>query len=54
MRSSHIPLRLVTGAFTLNAGWTKRELDKDHAAGLQSMAARVVPPVSKLEPEKSG
>jgi hypothetical protein len=54
MRVTHIPLRLVTGAFILNTGWTKRELDKDNAAGLQVMAARVVPPVSRLEPEKFG
>ncbi|MCU1553769.1 MAG: hypothetical protein JWM13_1255 [Arthrobacter sp.] len=54
MRVTHIPLRLVTGAFILNSGWTKRELDKDNAAGLQAMAARVVPPVSRLGPEKFG
>jgi len=54
MNVTHIPLRLVTGAFILNAGWSKRELDKDSAAGLQGMAARVLPPVSKLPPERFG
>jgi hypothetical protein len=54
MRLSHLPLRLVTGAFILNAGLGKRKLDKDSAAGLQAMAARVIPPVSKIEPEKFG
>jgi hypothetical protein len=43
MRVTHIPLRLSTGAFILNAGWGKRHLDKDSAAGLQAMAARVIP-----------
>jgi hypothetical protein len=43
MRLSHLPLRLTTGAFILNAGWGKRHLDKDRATGLQAMAARLVP-----------
>jgi hypothetical protein len=49
MRVTHIPLRLSTGAFILNAGWGKRHLDKDSAAGLQAMAARVIPPVSRID-----
>jgi hypothetical protein len=53
-RMSHIPLRLTTGAFILNAGYGKRNLDKDSAAGLQSMAARVIPPVSRMKPETFG
>lgn len=54
MRISHIPLRLTTGAFILNAGWGKRDLDKDSAAGLQTMAARAIPAVSKVKPELFG
>lgn len=54
MRLTHIPLRLTTGAFILNAGWGKRHLEKDSAAGLQAMAARVVPPVSRIDAEKFG
>jgi hypothetical protein len=54
MRLYHIPLRLTTGAFILNAGWGKRKLDKDSAAGLQAMAARVIPPVNRIDPEKFG
>jgi hypothetical protein len=52
MRLNHIPLRLTTGAFILNAGWGKRHLDKDSAAGLQAMAARVIPPVNRIDAEK--
>jgi hypothetical protein len=54
MRLSHIPLRLTTGVFILNAGWGKRNLDKDTAAGIQAMAARVIPPVSRIDAEKFG
>lgn len=51
---SHIPLRLTTGAFILNDGYGKCDLDKDSAAGLQAMAARGIPPVSRLKPEVFG
>ena len=54
MRLSHLPLRLTTGAFILNSGWSKRNLDEDSAAGLQGMAARVAPQVSKIEPAQFG
>jgi hypothetical protein len=54
MRLIHIPLRLTTGAFILNAGWGKRHLDDDSAAGLQAMAARVIPPVSRIDARKFG
>jgi hypothetical protein len=54
MRVTHIPLRLSTGAFILNAGWGKRHLDKGSAAGLQAMAARVIPPVNRIDAEKFG
>lgn len=54
MRISHVPLRLATGAFILNSGLGKRKLDADGAAGLQAMAARVIPPVSRIQPEKFG
>ncbi len=54
MRLNRIPLRLTTGAFILNAGWGKLNLDKDSAAGIQAMAARVIPPVSRIDAEKFG
>ncbi|WP_298042466.1 hypothetical protein [uncultured Citricoccus sp.] len=54
MRVSHIPLRLVTGAFILNAGLGKRHLDKDSAAGLQAMATQVIPPADRIPPERFG
>jgi hypothetical protein len=54
MRLSHIPLRLSTGAFILNAGWGKHDIDKDKAAGLQTMAARVSPPVDRMDATRFG
>ena len=54
MKLSQIPLRLTTGAFILNSGLNKRNLDADSAAGLQAMAANAFPQVAEMEPEKFG
>ncbi|MCU1566210.1 MAG: hypothetical protein JWQ56_1147 [Pseudarthrobacter sp.] len=54
MRVSHIPLRLATGAFILNAGYSKRNLDKDSAAQMQGMGAKVYPQLGRLKPETFG
>lgn len=54
MRISHVPLRLATGAFILNSGLAKRGLDAESAAGMQGMAATVVPQAAKMPPEQFG
>ena len=54
MRLSHLPLRATTGAFILNSGLNKRGLDAESAAGMQGMAAAVVPQAGKMPPEKFG
>lgn len=54
MRISHVPLRLATGAFILNAGYDKRGLDAESAAGLQGMAAAAIPQAANMPPEKFG
>jgi hypothetical protein len=54
MKLSHIPLRLSTGAFILNSGIGKMDLDPDSAAGLQSMAGQVFPQIKDMPPEKFG
>jgi len=54
MRPSHVPLRLATGAFILNAGLGKRDIDPDSAAGLQGMAAGAFPQLGKMPPEQFG
>jgi hypothetical protein len=54
MRLSHLPLRLATGAYILNSGYSKRGLDADSAAGLQGMASAAVPQAAKLPPQQFG
>ncbi|MDN5758460.1 MAG: hypothetical protein L0H59_07990 [Tomitella sp.] len=49
-----LPLRLATGAFIVNSGIGKLGLDKDGAAGLQSMASNAIPPVKNVDPELFG
>ena len=49
-----VPLRLTTGAFILNSGIEKQHLDPGTAAYLQGMAAKAIPQVAQLEPEKFG
>lgn len=54
MKISHLPLRLATGAFILNSGVSKLNLDKDTAGHMQGMATNAFPQAGKLEPEKFG
>lgn len=54
MKLSHIPLRLVTGAFILNSGLSKRGLPAEAAGNLQAMAANAVPQVKSMEPQAFG
>jgi len=54
MRLSHVPLRLTTGAFILNSGYSKRGLDAGSAAGMQGMASAVIPQAGNLPPEQFG
>lgn len=54
MNLSHAALRLSTGAFILNTGIGKLNLDKEHAAGLQATAARAFPQVADIETERFG
>ena len=51
MRPSHLPLRLATGAYFLNAGLSKRGMDEAGAAGLQGMAVGAVPQFGAVSPK---
>ncbi|WP_427016019.1 hypothetical protein ACQCSX_14685 [Pseudarthrobacter sp. P1] len=51
---SNAALRLVSGAFILNAGIGKLALDREHATGLQAAAAHVVPQLKDIDPERFG
>jgi DoxX len=54
MRLSHLPLRIATGAFILNSGLSKRELDPGAAKGMQAMAAGAIPQLGTMPPEQFG
>lgn len=54
MKFSHLPLRLTTGAFILNSGLNKRNLDAESAAGLQQMAGNAFPQVQDLDAARFG
>ncbi|MHA7239470.1 hypothetical protein [Arthrobacter sp. TMS1-12-1] len=53
-RPTHIPLRLVTGAYILNSGLGKTDLDEGTAAYLRSAASRAFPQVGQLEAQQFG
>lgn len=48
----HLPLRLATGAYILNAGITKSSADSETASGLHQMATGTYPFLGKLTPER--
>ncbi len=50
MNLAHIPLRVAMGAFILNSGLGKKDLEGDAAAGLHGMAAGAIPQVKQLSP----
>ncbi|MEE6274655.1 hypothetical protein [Georgenia wangjunii] len=50
----HVPGRAAAGAFILNSGLGKRELDAESAAGLQSMAANAFPQLGEMDPKDFG
>ena len=52
MKLSHIPPRLATGAFILNAGIGKLSADDTTAGALHGMASGTYPFLSKIEPPK--
>jgi hypothetical protein len=52
MKLSHIPPRLATGAFILNAGIGKLSADDTTAGALHGMAAGTYPFLAKVEPAK--
>ncbi|SED74800.1 hypothetical protein [Ruania alba] len=49
-----LPLRLTAGAFILNSGLNKLNLDAESAAGLQQMALNAFPQLEQLSAEDFG
>lgn len=54
MKLHNIPTRLATGAFILNAGIKKWNLDAESAAGMQGMAAGTYPFLKDLDASTFG
>ncbi|WP_394941745.1 hypothetical protein [Psychromicrobium sp. YIM B11713] len=54
IRLSHLALRLASGAFILNSGVGKLNLDAEHAGQLQKLALNAFPQLADLEAEKFG
>jgi len=48
----HVPVRLATGAFILNSGLSKRNVDKEHAAQLHGFASGAYPQFQDTPPEQ--
>lgn len=51
-KASHLPTRIVTGAFILDSGLTKRGADTETAGQLHEFAAGTYPSMRKLEPQR--
>ncbi|WP_163542881.1 DoxX family membrane protein [Occultella kanbiaonis] len=49
-----LPLRLASGAFLLNSGVGKLDLDAESAKGLQSMATNAIPQLGELDAVQFG
>lgn len=47
-----VPVRVATGAFILNTGFTKLDADDETAKSLHGMASNVYPFLSDLEPSQ--
>ncbi|MEN3613543.1 DoxX family membrane protein [Plantactinospora sp. ZYX-F-223] len=52
MNVSHLPLRLAIGAFVLNSGVSKWNLQGEEAAGMHGMAVGAIPPIKRVPPEQ--
>lgn len=48
----HVPVRLATGAYILNAGLSKRDADDDTAADLHGFATTAYPEFADTPPDK--
>jgi hypothetical protein len=54
MKLTHLPLRLATGAYILNSGLNKQNLEGQAAEGLHGMASNAIPALKKMTPEQFG
>lgn len=52
MKLAHLPLRLSIGAYFLNSGLGKRNLEGAAAEGMHAMAVAAMPQLGQLEPAR--
>jgi hypothetical protein len=54
MKLAHLPLRLATGAYILNSGLNKQNLEGQAAEGLHGMASSAIPALKNVPAEQFG
>jgi len=52
MKLAHLPLRVSIGAYFLNSGLGKRNLEGEAAAGMHGMAVAALPQLKQFEPAR--
>ncbi|SIM64978.1 hypothetical protein [Micromonospora cremea] len=52
MKLAHLPLRVSIGAYVLNSGLSKRNLEGEAAQGMHGMAVAAMPQLRQLEPAR--
>ncbi|MEV4809123.1 hypothetical protein [Micromonospora avicenniae] len=52
MRLAHVPLRASIGAYMLNSGLTKRNLEGEAAQATHSMAVGAIPQLRQIPPDR--
>ncbi|MFD6568464.1 hypothetical protein [Micromonospora profundi] len=52
MKLAHLPLRVSIGAYFVNSGLGKRNLEGEAAAGMHGMAAAALPQLKQFEPAR--
>ena len=52
MKLAHLPLRVATGAYIVNSGLSKQNLEGQAAEGVHGMASNAIPPLNRIPPEQ--
>ncbi|HEX5541328.1 MAG TPA: hypothetical protein VFX60_07155 [Micromonospora sp.] len=52
MKLAHLPLRATTGAYILNSGLAKRNLEGEAAESMHGMAANAMPQFQQVPPQR--
>jgi uncharacterized membrane protein YphA (DoxX/SURF4 family) len=52
MKLAHLPLRVATGAYILNSGRSKQNLEGQAAEGVHGMAVGAIPALKRIPPDR--